>query len=79
MGDSIKKITGDGGGVMLWQGPLQGTDRLPDGKNHSVCIRGAYAFRGVPFFEGHVVNAKNIVVQGILHCGGTEMQELWIV
>lgn len=43
-------------------------------------ISGAYAFQGIPFFGYGVVNAKNVVPQGILHCGGTEMQEKpWIM
>jgi microfibrillar-associated protein 1 len=56
-------------------GPLQGAGRMLDGSHPGVWICGSYAFPGIPFLEGCVVSAKNVVVQGILKCENTSLQE----
>lgn len=56
-------------------GPLQGAGRVTDASHPGVWICGSYAFPGIPFLEGCVVSAKNVVVQGILECEGAELQE----
>lgn len=56
-------------------GPLQGAGRLSGAKNPGIWICGSYAFPGIPFLEGCVVSAKNVVVQGILECEGVELKE----
>ncbi|KXN91919.1 hypothetical protein AN958_11304 [Leucoagaricus sp. SymC.cos] len=56
-------------------GPLQGAGRMTGAKTPGIWVCGSYAFFGVPFLEGCVVSAKNVTVQGIMSCEGTELRE----
>ncbi|KAJ3576282.1 hypothetical protein NP233_g529 [Leucocoprinus birnbaumii] len=61
-------------------GPLQGAGRVFGRRSPGIWICGSYAFPGIPLLEGCVVSAKNVVVQGILQCEGTELlEEPWVV
>ncbi|XP_006454544.1 hypothetical protein AGABI2DRAFT_182515 [Agaricus bisporus var. bisporus H97] len=56
-------------------GPLQGAGRLLDRSHPGIWICGSYAFPGIPFLEGCVVSAKNVVIQGIFECEKTNLKE----
>lgn len=56
-------------------GPFQGAGRLLDRSHPGIWICGSYAFPGIPFLEGCVVSAKNVVIQGIFECEKTNLKE----
>ncbi|KXN89800.1 hypothetical protein AN958_04804 [Leucoagaricus sp. SymC.cos] len=56
-------------------GPLQGAGRMTGARTPGIWVCGSYAFFGIPLLEGCVVSAKNVAMQGIMACEGTELKE----